>query len=75
MKELGPGSTGRSEIRVLFAFDVERKAILLVGGDKYEANIPVTDQRFDEHQGRLQAKQADKTTRAKRRRNKGKGSR
>jgi len=36
MKELRPGSTGRTEIRVLFAFDRERRAILLVGGDKSE---------------------------------------
>ena len=34
MKELRPGSTGRTEVRVLFAFDLEREAILLVGGDK-----------------------------------------
>jgi hypothetical protein len=34
LKELRPGSTGRTEIRVLFAFDLERQAILLVGGDK-----------------------------------------
>lgn len=34
MKELRPGSTGRTEIRVLFAFDVIRRAVLLVGGDK-----------------------------------------
>ncbi|MGH8860408.1 MAG: type II toxin-antitoxin system RelE/ParE family toxin, partial [Jatrophihabitantaceae bacterium] len=34
MKELRPGSTGRSEVMVLFAFDRQRKAILLVGGDK-----------------------------------------
>jgi hypothetical protein len=27
MKELRPGSTGRTEIRVLFAFDKERQAI------------------------------------------------
>jgi hypothetical protein len=51
MKELRPGSTGRTEIRVLFAFDAERTAILLVGGDKsadwagwYKRNIPVADQ-------------------------------
>lgn len=60
MKELRPGSTGRSEIRVLFAFDLERQAILLVGGDKsnnwkrwYETNIPIADDRFDEHQATL----------------------
>jgi hypothetical protein len=60
MKELRPGSTGRTEIRVLFAFDLRRRAILLLGGDKsgnwsswYEANIPVADQRFSEHQAAL----------------------
>ncbi len=67
MKELRPGSTGRSEVRVLFAFDLEREAILLVGGDKsddwkgwYETNIPVADDRFDEHQARLAEKRAKK---------------
>lgn len=34
MKELRPGSTGSSEIRVLFAFDPWRSAILLVAGNK-----------------------------------------
>ncbi len=60
MKELRPGSTGRSEIRVLFAFDRVRQAILLVGGDKsddwsgwYRVNIPIADDRFDEHQSGL----------------------
>lgn len=62
MKELRPGSTGRTEVRVLFAFDRERRAILLVGGDKrddwsgwYDANIPIADDRFDEHQAKLEA--------------------
>jgi hypothetical protein len=62
MKELRPGSTGRTEIRVLFAFDLERRAILLVGGDKsknwtarYEVNIPIADDRFDEHQAAIEA--------------------
>jgi hypothetical protein len=57
MKELRPGSTGRTEVRVLFAFDRVRRAILLVGGDKsgdwsgwYDVNVPVADDRFDEHQ-------------------------
>lgn len=56
MKELRPPSNGGSEIRVLFAFDPNRQGILLVGGDKannwrgwYEANIPVADQRYDDH--------------------------
>ena len=69
MKELRPGSTGRTEVRVLFAFDLEREAILLVGGDKsddwkgwYDSNIPIADDRFDEHQTKLTAKRAKKAT-------------
>lgn len=65
MKELRPGSTGRTEIRVLFGFDRERMAILLVGGDKsgnwttwYEVNIPIADDRFDEHQAAIEAKRS-----------------
>ncbi|MBF6355847.1 type II toxin-antitoxin system RelE/ParE family toxin [Nocardia higoensis] len=60
MKELRPGSTGRSELRVLFAFDLERKAIFLIAGDKagqwdkwYRVNIPIADDRFDEHLAKL----------------------
>ncbi|WP_092552618.1 type II toxin-antitoxin system RelE/ParE family toxin [Actinoplanes derwentensis] len=34
MKELRPGSSGRSEIRIMFVFDPWRSAILLIGGDK-----------------------------------------
>ena len=34
LKELRPGSTGPTELRVLFVFDPWRSAILLVGGDK-----------------------------------------
>lgn len=56
MRELRPGSSGRSELRVLFAFDPERKAIFLVAGDKagnwkgwYRRNIPLADARFDAH--------------------------
>jgi hypothetical protein len=56
MKELRPGSSGRSEVRILFAFDPMRRAILLVAGDKagdwrrwYSRNIPVADRRFREH--------------------------
>ena len=54
---------------MLFAFDLDREAILLVSGDKsddwkgwYETNIPVADDRFDEHQAELAAKRAKKTT-------------
>jgi DNA-binding XRE family transcriptional regulator len=55
MKELRPGSAGRRKIRILFAFDPKRRAILLVAGDKagrwkqwYDQNIPLADERFDE---------------------------
>jgi hypothetical protein len=34
LKELRPPSAGRSEIRILFAFDPWRSAILLIAGDK-----------------------------------------
>jgi len=64
MKEPRPGSTGRTEIRLLFAFDKERKAILLVGGDKsddwkgwYVTNIPLADDRLDWHQKKLDEQQ------------------
>jgi hypothetical protein len=81
MKELRPGSTGRTEVRVLFAFDLERKAILLVGGDKsgdlkgwYERNIPIADERFDEHQAALTEGKATSSNKAVSKR-KGKGRR
>lgn len=55
MKELRPGSSGRSELRLLFAFDPVRTAIFLVAGDKagnwknwYRQNIPVADDLFDD---------------------------
>ena len=37
LKELRPGSSGRSEVRILFVFDPERSAVLLVAGDKSRA--------------------------------------
>lgn len=56
MKELRPGSSGRSELRILFAFDPHRRAILLVAGDKagdwrrwYRRNIPEADRLLDAH--------------------------
>jgi hypothetical protein len=56
MKELRPASTGKSEIRILFAFDPHRHAIMLVAGDKsgcwdtwYRANVRMADQRYAEH--------------------------
>ncbi|MDO9590885.1 MAG: type II toxin-antitoxin system RelE/ParE family toxin [Microcella sp.] len=56
MKELRPGSRGTSEIRMLFAFDPRRTAILLVAGDKsgewsrwYRRAIQQADRLFDQH--------------------------
>lgn len=53
LKELRPGSGGRSEIRVLFAFDPARSPLLLLGGDKagnwkrwYRENIPLAEQLY-----------------------------
>lgn len=53
MKELIPPG---GHYRILFAFDPDRKAILLVGGDKtdrwrewYKENIPIADERYDRH--------------------------
>jgi hypothetical protein len=60
MKELRPGSAGRSELRALFAFDPQRAAIMLVAGDKqgqwkrwYDQNIPIADDLFDTHLNKL----------------------
>ncbi|GAC1381839.1 MAG: hypothetical protein NVSMB48_10710 [Marmoricola sp.] len=66
MKELRPGSAGRSEIRILFAFDPQRRGICLVAGDKqgkwdkwYRTNIPIADDLYDEHLTRLKKGKAD----------------
>ncbi|MFC8800634.1 type II toxin-antitoxin system RelE/ParE family toxin [Promicromonospora sp. NPDC057138] len=66
MKELRPGSSGRSELRVLFAFDPSRSAILLVAGDKagrwqdwYRTAIGLADDRYDVHLQRLQEKEGN----------------
>lgn len=56
MKELRPASVGCSEVRILFAFDPRRSAILLTAGDKagdwkgwYVRSIPIADRRYAEH--------------------------
>jgi hypothetical protein len=55
LKELRPGSRGRSEIRIIFAFDPTRSALLLLGGDKagnwerwYRDNVPVSIARISQ---------------------------
>lgn len=54
LKELRPGSAGRSELRILFVFDPWRSAILLVAGDKagnwrqrYNQAIPRAEQLLE----------------------------
>jgi hypothetical protein len=54
LKELRPGSSGTSEIRILFVFDPWRSAILLVAGDKsgkwsrwYTEAIPHAEQLYE----------------------------
>ncbi|MDG4804613.1 type II toxin-antitoxin system RelE/ParE family toxin [Micromonospora sp. WMMD980] len=56
IKELRPGSSGQSEIRILFAFDPTRAAILLVAGNKarnwkgwHETSILEADRLFAAH--------------------------
>ena len=54
LKELRPGSSGTSEVRILFVFDPWRSAILLVAGDKsgrwgrwYAEAIPRAGQLYE----------------------------
>jgi hypothetical protein len=55
-KELRPGSGGRSEIRMLFVFDPDREAIVLIAGDKagrwsrwYQDAIPLAENRYADY--------------------------
>jgi len=54
MKELRE-KAGERQLRVLFAFDPRRAALLLIGGDKtdnpkwYEEFVPIADDLFDRH--------------------------
>lgn len=54
MRELRAQASG-SPLRVFYAFDLRRAAILLIGGDKtgndrfYEECVPVADNLYDEH--------------------------
>jgi len=54
MKELR-GRVEERQLRVLFAFDPRRAALLLIGGDKtgnpkwYEEFVPIADDLFDQH--------------------------
>ena len=54
MRELRVQSSG-NPIRIFYAFDPRRVAILLIGGDKtgsnrfYDEYIPIADRLYDEH--------------------------
>jgi hypothetical protein len=54
MKELR-GKVKERYLRVLYAFDPKRAALLLIGGDKtgdpkwYEKFVPIADELFDRH--------------------------
>lgn len=67
LKELRPASSGNSEVRILFAFDPLRQAILLLGGDKsrgkskkhrwngwYRKAIPLAEQIYRDHLDELE---------------------
>lgn len=54
LKELRPGSSGASEVRILFIFDPARNAVLLVAGDKagrwqewYREAIPAAEAAYE----------------------------
>jgi hypothetical protein len=54
LKELRPGSSGQSEVRILFIFDPVRNAVLLVAGDKsgrwqewYREAIPAAEAAYE----------------------------
>lgn len=72
MKELRPPSAGSTEIRVLFAFDPKRTAVLLPGGDKrgtwtdwYRGSIPIADARYEDHLNAMKYQAAPKAHRDK----------
>jgi len=52
-------------LRILYAFDPRRTAILLIGGDKtgderwYEKNVPLGDRLFELHLKTLEKEKAD----------------
>ena len=54
MRELR-AQAGGDPLRILYAFDPRRTALLLLGGDKtgderwYEVNVPIADRLFEQH--------------------------
>jgi hypothetical protein len=64
LKELRPGSTGATEVRILFIFDPVRRAVLLVAGDKsgnwrawYKENVPLAEKRYQAHLAELDSRE------------------
>lgn len=66
LKELRPASPGATEVRILFAFDPKRQAIMLLGGDEsigkntsakwsgwYKKAIPAAEEVYRSHLERL----------------------
>jgi hypothetical protein len=60
---LRPGSAGASEIRLLFVFDTQRQAVILIGGDKagawqgwYRTAIPLAETAYADHLRRMDEK-------------------
>lgn len=62
LKELRPASPGRTEVRILFAFDPKRQAVMLFAGDKskgrngkgrwsgwYKNAIPLAEKMYQDH--------------------------
>lgn len=69
LKELRPASPGSSEVRILFAFDPLRQAVMLLGGDKskgksgkakwsgwYDRAIPEAERVYERHLERLEGR-------------------
>lgn len=65
MRELRVQHQGRP-LRLLYAFDPRRTAIVLVGGDKggdgrwYDVHIPIADRLYDEHLEEIASQQNSK---------------
>jgi hypothetical protein len=74
MKELrgkvaGAGTEDEHLLRVLYAFDTRRTAVLLIGGDKtgnpkwYDEYVPIADDLFDVHLKAIKEEQHRKKNR------------
>lgn len=60
LKELRPDSAGATEVRLLFVFDPDRQAVILVDGNKagnwsgwYRLAVPQAEQVYAEHLKRI----------------------